>query len=502
MSRSEWKRQQLKKFPPPATIKVKDDTLNAENSRQSSTDLRERILEKNIESSRSKKNKEVYDEQETAKMMQKTPKKKLDKFIADKQYLTKKIRSWDELSNQLSQARSDQEGSIQVRKTAEKGMEASLSRPKRRSRGHPWDRKMDKVHTKDTSIEGEVRIEVEMERRGDGYISDTTKGGTSRKGSDNLQSRHFENARNNISSGNEHNPFDDHNFDGIGNHSRASAQFPDISLSVDKGNSNMMPKVNSSLAGIPQFHPRNESQSKYEEKAYENKYNDKNNTWVAVPPSSFFPDINDHCEPMGNCKSQGKSEKQDSDPKELTELLAIDMADERNEWSLPNVDKLTTRNEGGIVESRSITRSLACKTAGNKELKPKEKKPGFLRAFMEKKKKKATGPGYAASAAVGSYGGLSTSVESRGVKSASQIHSNGNSLSAKPPTKGHIHLLPPPHGVRATKNDSINSNERGRAGNRSASAPRPRSNSMDKFRSSSMAQKFNRVMQLYDTDEM
>mmetsp|Transcript_21040 Transcript_21040/g.49686 ORF Transcript_21040/g.49686 Transcript_21040/m.49686 type:complete len:119 (-) Transcript_21040:202-558(-) len=118
---------------------------------------------------------------------------------------------------------------------------------------------------------------------------------------------------------------------------------------------------------------------------------------------------------------------------------------------------------------------------------------------MEKKKKKSTGSGYAASAAAGSIGGLSNSVESRGVKSASNVYSTSSSVS---PQSMNIRIFPPPYGVLEANSDGRSNNSRGRAGNRNSSISRARSKSSERFRSSSMAKKFNRVMQLYDNDEM
>lgn len=314
-------------------------------------------------------------------------------------------------------------------------------------------------------------------------------GAPSRKASDNLPKQHFETARSKNRDRNEHNPFEDHDFDTIEKDSRTSSQFPNIPFSVDEGHSNTMPKVDASMAGIPQFHP--------------SKSNVKDSSWVAIPPSSFFPDITDTLEPANRDTRQAKvqpSRNQNYGAKNLSEKQTGGMGHDNIEWSLAEANKLNAQTHSGIAGSRSITQALACKTIGNKELKPKEKKSGFLRAFMEKKKKKPTGAGYSASAAVGSVGGLSNSVESRGVKSASHIHSTGSSVSAQ---NANTHILPPPHGTPATKNETSASNHsRGRAGNRSTSATAARSKSSERFRSSSMAKKFNRVMQLYDNDEM
>mmetsp|Transcript_4852 Transcript_4852/g.14029 ORF Transcript_4852/g.14029 Transcript_4852/m.14029 type:complete len:1317 (-) Transcript_4852:495-4445(-) len=501
MSRSDWKRQQLKKFPPPTTIELKDDVLNPENGRPSPTDFRQQMLEKNKNSSRSKKNDEASDYRESAKVT-----KKLDKFVADKQDLANKIRSWDELSNQLSPSRARNDGNIQGRKISEKGTEASLSRPKPNSRRHPWDAKIDVVRTKDTSMEGEVGIETEMASTGDPNLPDTRNhdtGTPSREGSDNLQKKHFENARSKIVGRNAHNPFEDRDFDTLDKDTHTSPQFPDISFSADDGDSNMMPKVNASLAGIPQFHPRNAYQSKHgENEADDDKSTDKERSWVAVPPSSFFPEVTESLEPASTNKPTTQvqsSNNQDSDSNHLSENQTGGRRHENIKCSLADVDRLNIPSRSGIAASRSFTQTLACKTVGNRESKPKEKKSGFLRAFMEKKKKKSTGSGYAASAAAGSIGGLSNSVESRGFKSASHVYSTSSSVS---PQSMNIRIFPPPPGVLEANSDGRSNNSRGRAGNRNSSISRARSKSSERFRSSSMAKKFNRVMQLYDNDEM
>merc|ERR1712078_7702 len=112
-SRSERKRQEVKKNPPPSTIKVKDGLAKDGNPRQSSADIREKMLQKNMIMGASDVNKSYQNAQEQEKLLiaNDKPKKKksLNKFISDKQIIAEKIRGWDELSNQLSNSQSERE---------------------------------------------------------------------------------------------------------------------------------------------------------------------------------------------------------------------------------------------------------------------------------------------------------------------------------------------------------------------------------------------------------
>jgi hypothetical protein len=471
MSRSELKRQQLKKIPPPSTIIVKDDPVKSENPRQNSADFREKMLQKNmnVEASRANNYDKVSREQETSmnihdkpKKKLDKPKKKLDKSIADKQCLAQKIRGWDQLSNQLSTSRSEQEESIKGYQSVEAF-----------SKQHPWNSNINMVQTKDTSMDDAIGIEAEMSTSGHHYDSNTyrhdTEAETSMEGSrisNEVHGNHFKEARKNIK----------------------------YRTASDHRNANLMPNIDISMTGIPQFNPSERQQFINEGKVHNAKKSEsEGNSWVAMPPSSFFPDIDDDFEPIISKKSRKSSD--------LSDLLGTSGQYGGINQVSAGVNKLKMQDEDGDSESRSITR-LSCKTIGNKEPKVKEKKRGFLRTFMEKKKTKASGLGYAASAAAGSVSGHSTSVESRGVKSASQLHYNSRPSSTQPISNMNFHILPPPPGVLHPTNTSIDKkNVRSRAGYRSASAPRHRSSSSEKFRSRSMAQKFNRVMQLYDSDE-
>jgi hypothetical protein len=511
MSRSSRKRQQLKKDPPPSTINVKDDNpARIETPVGPSSDV---LLSKSrgeiIESNRSTKDSlNVSHESSTSMLLKGKPKKKLDKFIADKQGLADKIRGWDDLSNQMSKSRSEQEGNIQNCKIIESRTRALPESRKSDQRRHPWnDTAMDLVQTKDTSMEGEIGIEIQMAARENHYNSVTHT---------------YE--------------VETQDFTGIG-----KAKFDESS------SGNLIPNINQSLKGVPQFNPHKQEKSRYEQRR-NRKDNAKENdsTWEAIPPSSFFPDINEDCEPVRHERSQTqdatspkssplerginyniqstnryqsksqpysrsptdsprrKNAPKNSQPNDLGVFLGGNKYEKDINLSIADVNKFKMENENGVTESRSsIARSLACKTVECADLRPKEKRRGFLRAFMERKKKKAgASVGYAASAAAGSVTAQSTSAESRGVKSMSQINSSSISHSSQSPSRGTIRLLPPLHGVMDQRKGTVDESSRGRINSRSASAPRPRSNSLEKFRTASMAKKFNRVMQLYDTDEV
>jgi hypothetical protein len=495
MSRSEWKRQQLKMHPPPSTIKVKDDPVKSGSHRRNSSDVREKMLQKNmkIEASRGTQNEKLLDRKEKAMIAPSKPKKRLDnKLMADKQELAKKNRSWDEISNRLSKTRSEPKEHAKV-----------YQEPGALSKQHPWDRNVNFVQTKDTSMDDAIGIEAELSTSGRNYDSYNHRNDIdaeiSIEGSgisSEMQGRHFEKARRNIKGRSDRKRFHDQpkessekgpsasekarrNSRGRSDRNRFHDQ-PKESIekgpsASDDSASDQMPSIETPMTGIPQFNPSEQRMSSRSEK----KSDSEGSSWVAMPPSSYFPDVNDDIEPINSknsLESKGVSESLD--------MRGISAG----------VNKLKIQDEDGASEFRSITR-LACKTNANKGPKLKEKKRGFLKAFMEKKKAKAPNAGYAASAAERSVSGHSNSVESRGVKSASHLQSKSTPNSPSIPGL-NFHILPPPPGVLNVDYDG-----RSRAGYRSTSAPRQRSKSSEKFRSTSMAKKFNRVMQLYDSDE-
>lgn len=449
LSRSEWKRQQLEKFPPPSTITLKDDQTSNESSRQSSEDVREMMLQKNLkaEASRSKKSSKT----QNSRSKNSNPKKKLgDKIVNGQEDHSKKVRSWGELSNSLSRSHSEQEDRKGVRKSI-----GSFSKP------HPWDTSPSTVvETKDTSMEDAMGVEAEISiREPHSYMREldmsTEISVEGSKRSNSIQGSHFERARKNIKQRSDNNPFNDPSVDSSQSNVFSKARFPDISDSV-QGDSVDVPNIQVSMKGIPQFDPSHRHQAAREgQNRVQKKSEGERNSWADVPhPSSYFPDINDNFEPIS-----------------------------------------------GMDESRSISR-LACTTVVPEVSKPKEKKRGFLNKFMDKKKSRAQGLGYTASASAGFPSAHSTSLESRGVKSTSHIPSSTRSSTTEP-----FHIMAAPPGVleagkqaRGRPGPGRRNNSRGRS-SRSASAPRNRSKSSDKFRSNSMAQKFNRVMQLYDSDE-
>lgn len=483
MSRSEWKKQQLKKYPPPSTINVKDDLVKNKGPRQNSADFREKMLQKNIQASRPNKNVEVSRELKTSMIVHGKPKKKLDRFIADKEGFAEKNRDRDESSNQLSSSRLEQEQKA-------KGHQSIGTFTKR----HPWDSNIDEVQTKDTSMENAVGIEAEISR-GHRYNSHTNMHDTEAENSvgdsgvsNEFQRNYVEEGIRNMNDGSLNKRSIDSNESEMD--MPVKGRHPDISAS-DNGNSNLMPNIDVSVSGIPQFSPS--KQRKYEDKGLgEKKSATKGSSWVAIPPSSYFPDVDDDFEPISSKKSRESND--------FNELLGSEGSHEGINQVSAGFNKLNMQKEDGVTEFRSIT-LLSCKTIGSKEPKLKEKKRGFLRAFMEKKKTKASRVGYAASAAAASGSDHSASVESRGVRSASHISSKNRQKSTQSISEGNIRILPPPRGVLNQTKTFTDKDVRSRVDYQSDLAPTHRSKSAEKFRSSSMAQKFNRVMELYDSDE-
>ena len=468
MSRSEWKRQQLEKSPPPTTITLKDDQDSNESSRQSSKEIREMMLQKNLkaEASRSKK---------TDKTTRSKSKKKLgDKIVSGQQDLGKKIRSYDESSSSQSRSHSEQ-GKKVVRRSTNPN-------PK----PHPWDSSpttvVETVETKDTSMEDAMGVEAEISIRDPHtYMREldvsTEISVEGSRPSKNSQGNHFQKARNNIKNRRDNNPFNDPSVDSSESQPFSKARFPDISDSV-QSDSTDEPNMDVSMdKGIPQFNPSHQHQAARERRDREEKKTDGGtNSWVDLPPSSYFPDINDSYEPV-----RGKTA--------------------RTTGSSGVNSQLNVSGHGSISR-------LACKPVELQEPKPKEKKRGFLNKFMDKKKSKARGSGYTASEAGGFRSANSTSLESRGVKSTSHIPSSTRMRASEPTALSNDFLiLAAPPGVLQAGRET-----RGRPGpgrrnsrGRSASARRNRSKSRpkssEKFRSNNMAQKFNRVMQIYDSDE-
>jgi len=485
MSRTEWKRQQIKQFPPPSTIRVKDDQDTTESPRQNSADVRDMMLQKNrnSEASRATKNKKVTREPsrersgEPSRELQKPkpkavkPKKKLDTFMSDKEELADKIRGWDEMSNQLSTSRSQNEDKMEVRQNI-----AAFSKP------HPWDSRA--IQTKDTSMENADGVEASISMRTHQYgsymreldVDAELSVGGSRVGNKS-QGNHFERARRKIKDRSaDTNPFNGQSAESNEKDTHArlvSPGFPDIDLD----DTNAMPNVEVSMNGIPQFNPSGSSSGRDRD---EKKSDVDGSSWVEMPPSSFFPDVNDNYQPT----------KPSRKPSAVSSPLVT------------TGGQLKLQNRNGLNDPRSITR-LACKTVSPKEPKTKEKKRGFLQKFMEKKKGKSRSIGYTASASAGSMSGHSVSVESRGVKSASYVQTSSSrpNNSDAMPRASNFQILAAPPGVLATGKNA----PRGRTDNRNATSASPRrgrsKSSDNKFRSNSMAQKFNRVMQLYDSDE-
>ncbi len=506
MSRSEWKRQQLQTFPPPSTIKVKDDQDINGDPLQDSADVRERMLQKNmkieasrsnqsskvsrqpdnveasrfnrtnkvsrqpdkVEAFRANKNNKVSRAPEKPRITQDKPKKKLDRFINDKQELAEKIRGWDELSNQelsnqMSNSRSEQEANKEVRQNI-----AAFSKQ------HPWDSA--NIQTKDTSMENADGIEASLSTRTHAFGSymreldveaEISVGGS--RAPSNTQANYFASARKNIKDKSGTNPFADDSVESNEKHAHTRNRYPDFPdpefPDLDQLDSNAIPNVAVSMNGIPQFNPSGQQQYPSSNRDKKKSEGGEGGSWVEMPPSSFFPDVNEDFVPItSNSKPSRK-------PRVVSKLQDKDLED---------------------GDPRSIAR-LACKTVAPKEPKVKEKKRGKLNFFMKKKKNNPRSVGYTASASGGSMSGMSVSLESRGVKSASHVPS-----SSRPIPQSNFQILAPPPGVSAVVKNAPS----GRPGQQNASSTRRgRSKSSEKFRSSNMAKKFNRVMQLYDDDD-
>ena len=365
----------------------------------------------------------------SASMMSKDkPKKKFDKCVANNERLAEKTRAWDDLSNQMPKDQSRQ------------GMNAFTEHHEIKSKGHPWDEtEMECIRPKDMSTEKTIGIEAEMAGRLDFH--------------------------------------------------ETGAEYFQGSVS---GNS--IPDRNYSLTRIEQ------DISQRERKIQSGSIQEKDSKWEAIPPSSFFPDIST-CEPLANKISLEINKLSSKPPSPLRDRKYVISKNQYNPHSsigghvgkeeinlpLASVDRMM-QLENINNEPRSIKRSLACKTIGGKEFKPKEKRRGYLRAFMERKKKKeAASIGYTASTA--SLAAQTMSIESRGVKSMSQLISTGISHSAHPPSPSNE-----THGVLNQKNGFVDASK--------ASVSSQRSKSFEKYRTASMAQKFDRVMRLYDDDEV
>ena len=522
ISRSEWKRQQLQTFPPPSTIKVKDGQDINGGPLQDSADVRERMLQKNmkieasrsnqsskvsrqpdnveasrfnrtnkvsrqpdkVEAFRANKNNTVSRAPEISRIKQDKPKKKLDRFINDKQQLAEKIRGWDELSNQelsnqMSNSRSEQEANLEVHQNI-----AAFSKP------HPWDSA--NIQTKDTSMENADGIEASISTRTHAFGSymreldaeaEISVGGS--RAPSNIQANYFANARRNIkdkggtSRGTNRgtNPFADESVESNEKHTQTRNRYPDFPdpdfPDLDQVDSNTIPNVEVSMNGIPQFNPS--GQQPYPSSNRDEKKSDgEGSSWVEMPPSSFFPDVNEDFVPITSSSKLSRKPSVVSGPRVTS----------RGQLKLQDKDLED--------DPRSIAR-LACKTVAPKEPKVKEKKRGKLNFFMKKKKTNPRSIGYTASASGGSLSGMSVSLESRGVKSASHVPS-----SSRPMPQSNFQILAPPPGVSAVAKNA----PRGRPGQQNASSTRRgRSKSSEKFRSTSMAKKFNRVMQLYDDDD-
>jgi hypothetical protein len=608
-SRTELKRQQLKEFPPPTTIAVKDTkSAIATETPDEKLDIRitdysqpgkmyeeedNSIIEVEPKSLESKATARVFDSH------QNVPDRKLDNFISTKQAqqaLAEKIRVWDDLSHGVPRPAFEMVNEGQQFGMISKDPPPKPDPPKVSSRRHPWDARNERGVLGDldhsTSVEAESSIGQNRAMVEDSKIS--TLNETSHKSHNSGESAtHFQDSRSRIKErAEEYIPIDQTYHIDTQRISIPQFQIPNNALldeTLDSESSDHLiqgaykslhrltpsiPKLSS-----PPIDPHLEGHQEESRKSTQKGEDD----WIKMPPSAFFPDGSQGRTPITSeavSKNSGVPSKLGplfpdvshqyskpavrnnpvvndpratsarsfplkqrqgrpiSGPIDLDESVDTDHRETRQglvrvqHHQQHDVDSQLLNDsaekeeievgleEGGRylgddmksgegndpdvggTESRFNVRSLNCTTSGGHgtDSKPQERrKKGFLRAFIERKKKKGSvSVGHAASTA--SCAAYSTSHESRGAKSTTYVD-----VVSKPPTSPRrpeptIRLLPPPPGVSDQRSTTPS---RGRKTNSSqGTASRSRADSLETFRNPSMAQKFNRVMELYETNEI
>jgi len=390
---SDQKREQLKNSSPPSSIQVKNESVKNECPEQHPTDFREKMLQKNLKIQADKSDKVQVQQ----RPFHNKRKKNLDEFVDRKKDLAEKIRGWDELSNQMSTSRSEHDENAKYH-------ENIAAFPKR----YPWDTHLNVVQTKDTSMDNAIGIEAEMtanSHESSTYTRKIKKDETSMENSgvsNERKGNHFVKARRNIKGRSDPDDYEGKATDFKEHKKDRKGQYSSVFAS-DHDDDNDIPIIAASISGIPQFDPSEQISSLYRGvDLNETKSNIDGKSSFAIPQSSSFSGIDDDFEPHITTKlreGQERSKSVDTRGKKDADLNEI----------AAGFDKLNIQNKDSFSESRSIAR-LACKTNLNKEPRSKDKKRGFLRAFMEKKKMKPHG--HAASATVGSTSGKSNSIES------------------------------------------------------------------------------------------
>jgi hypothetical protein len=488
---------------------------------------------------------------------------KLDTFITDKEALARKIKAWDTLSNSIGRSEPDtNRGDTAVGYSNQSS--ASLPRPPHsKYRRHPWDGKLpsrlENIKMRDTSMDEAIGIEAEMTSRGVPHDRDTlsyrkdleSSQVSESNGDDKVERDHFKQSRQNIRSrAEEYLPVDPvyHIEQKVDEEKKAVDEEPlgmsDIPVENTTSKKSTRNVIESPEGGLL-FRPRNQQYSQFSNRqTMKQRLSEDESSWVSIPPTTFFSDLNKTLSDFVESNTTSKKQKplqqasnvqetpKSTSPGRRKSLVrnrhvaaeaqsaklkrhgptnagpvdvddytfgvrtspSLDQSGEQAEIEVALTDpkRYVGHKSNGVAVSRSGAMSLACQTIRNVDDRSQEKKKGFLRAFIERKKKKETGSatvGHAASAA--SVAAHSSSLESHGAKTFSNAD-------LTPPATSAIRLMPPPPGVMDRR--ALTPSRRGSRCSNKAPSRRARSNSLERFRTPSMAQKFSQVMKLYEDE--
>jgi hypothetical protein len=451
-SRSKEKKRMLKEFPPPITIKVKDTP-----TRRAPSPIHD--LSPSPINTRAVANSMNPFEQETPKAATTPPAKKLDKFMANSAELANKIRLWDEMSNGRQKSVSgDSAKHKEERKMDDMRPHHALPKPPSVSprRSHPWDNSIsarhERVEPRDTSMDQGMGVEMEVPSRN----------------TNNFESfeQSFENTP-------------------VEESSQQPVQFRRTnSTPVPSSNSNPFeafesePNLFSSDAGAAgewdvstlRFTPERQENSQKISDAFDQ-------AWVSLPPSSFsaaplFAEPTTQHQtfeeparttpivttpPRRPASSVEASQTVPTTPRSL-QLPKQPPQDLQQSTYLGGVEVSLVEDDPHQQDSQTDA---------------KEKRRGFFRAFKRKDTKTKND---SLASACGSASGDGTQTS----------------------------LTPPPPRQREQPPLPTLASPRGRRGSRTptqgAGNSPSRSNSVERFRSASMAHKFSRVNRLYDRD--
>ena len=372
MSRSEFKRQQLKEYPPPGTINVKDNSLLEESivPSLSPVEKAQEVLQKmdrplysngtigdpmSLERQKQAppRNQNKAQPVETTRAL--TQRKqdragKLDKFITDKEALAQKIRVWDDMSRSKSEKVSEETQLI---------IPSQLPSPPNTSRRHPWDGKVpstrENVQIRDTSMENTIGIETEMTVRAGShnvgavtYYSDKPKPSDS---SDQMipDGKPFDKSRDDIKKRSEgYLPVDPVYHVGD-NRIVEKTEFPEIPLTKSTVNLSAYQIDDNSIADLSNNHNGESKEGEYKDSFPDllmsnlsrssegaiqfnpfssQKPQEKQNTgtdmtvasgndgssWVSLPSTSFFKEVNKKLNPFAESESPTNKSSTDSSP--------------------------------------------------------------------------------------------------------------------------------------------------------------------------------------------